>query len=77
METLTSFKGTIPGFDKDTQYNTIIEDTGQIWFYREVNGIISIRLLIAANARIATIRSKRKVITVGDGDAINIIIRQN
>jgi len=72
-----SIEGTIPGFDKDTQYNTIIEDTGQIWFYREVNGIISIRLPIAANARIATITDQREsVITVGDGDAINIIIRQ-
>ena len=68
-----SIEGTIPGFDKDTQYNTIIEDTGQIFLYREVNGIISIRLPITANARWYYNRSKRMIITVGDGDAINII----
>ena len=39
--------GTTLGFDKTTQYNTIIDQSaGQIWFYREVNGIISIRVPI-------------------------------
>ena len=69
--------GTAPGFDKDSQYNTIIEDSGQIWFYREVTGIISIRLPISANASISTITDeKESLITVGDGEAINIIITQ-
>jgi len=70
-------KGTSPGFDKDTQYNTIVDDSGQIWFYREVTGIISIKLPIEANASINTITDeKESSITVGDGEAINIIITQ-
>jgi len=69
--------GTAPGFDKDSQYNTIIDDSGQIWFYREVTGIISIKLPISANARISTITDeKESLITVGDGEAVNIIITQ-
>jgi aspartyl-tRNA synthetase len=52
--------GTSPGFDKDSQYNTIIEDSGQIWFYREVTGIISIRLPISANASISTITDEKE-----------------
>ena len=69
--------GTAPGFDKETQYNTIIDDSGQIWFYRQVQGIISIKLPIEANARIQTITDeKESVIIVGDGQAINIEIVQ-
>ena len=69
--------GTKPGLDSETQYNTIIDDSGQIWFYRQVQGIISIKLPIEANARINTITDeKESVITVGDGESINIIIRQ-
>ena len=57
--------------------NTIIDDSGQIWFYRQVQGVISIKLPIEANARINTITDeKESVITVGDGESINIIIRQ-
>jgi hypothetical protein len=70
-------EGTVPGFDKDTQYNTIVDDSGQIWFYREVTGIISIKLPISANARINTITDeKESAITVGDGQSVNIIITQ-
>ncbi len=70
-------EGTVPGFDKDTQYNTMVDDSGQIWFYREVTGIISIKLPISANARINTITDeKESVITVGDGQSVNIIITQ-
>jgi len=70
--------GTNVGFDKDTQYNTIIDQgAGQIWFYREVNGIISVRIPIDSNT---TLRSenegKENLITVGDGQSIVIIIRQ-
>ena len=69
--------GTVPGFDKDTQYQTIIEDSGKIWFYREVTGIISIRLRADANATINTLTDeKESLITVGDGESISIIIRQ-
>ena len=70
-------EGTTPGFDKDTQYNTIVDDSGQIWFYREVTGIISIKLPISANARVQTITDeKESVITVGDGQSVSIIITQ-
>ena len=41
-----TIEGTQPGLDPDTQYNTIVEDTGHIWFYRQVDGIISIRVPI-------------------------------
>ena len=71
-------QGTILGFDKDTQYSTIIDQgMGQIWFYREVNGIISVKIPIDSNT---TLRSenegKESLITVGDGQSIVIIIRQ-
>ena len=70
-------EGTAPGFDKDTQYNTMVDDTGQIWFYREVTGIISIRLPISANARVQTITDeKESIIKVGDGQSVSIIITQ-
>lgn len=71
-------QGTILGFDKETQYSTIIDQgMGQIWFYREVNGIISVKIPIDSNT---TLRSenegKENLITVGDGQSIVIIIRQ-
>ena len=70
-------EGTAPGFDKDSQYNTMVDDTGQIWFYREVTGIISIRLPISANARVQTITDeKESIIKVGDGQSVSIIITQ-
>ena len=69
--------GTGPGFDKESQYHTMIDDSGQIWFYREVSGIISIKLPIEANASISTITDeKESLITVNDGYAINITIVQ-
>jgi len=72
-----NISGTVPGFDKDTQYNTIIDDSGQIWFYREVSGIISIKLPIDTNARIYTITDeKESEIIIGDGESVSIIITQ-
>ncbi len=72
-----SIEGTAPGFDKDSQYNTMVDDSGQIWFYREVSGIISLKLPITANARIETITDeKESIITVGDGESVSIIITQ-
>ena len=70
-------EGTAPGFDKDSQYNTMVDDTGQIWFYRELTGIISIKLPISANARVQTITDeKESIIKVGDGQSVSIIITQ-
>ena len=70
--------GTLPGFDKDTQYSTIVDSgLGQVWFYREVSGIISIRLPIHAQASIRTITDeKESSITMGDGSSLNITITQ-
>lgn len=71
-------EGTAFGFDKDTQYNTIVDKgLGQIWFYREVNGIISIKIPIYAQATIRTeTDEKGSLIKVGDGSSINITITQ-
>ena len=71
-------EGTVAGFDKDTQYNTIIDKgLGQIWFYREVNGIISIKIPMFAQASIRTVTDeKESSIRVGDGTSINITITQ-
>jgi hypothetical protein len=72
-------QGTILGFDKNTQFNTIVDTgTGQIWFYREVNGIISVKVPIDGST---TLRSenegKENLITVGDGQSVVIIINQS
>lgn len=71
-------EGTAFGFDKDTQYNTIVDKgLGQIWFYREVNGIISIKIPIYAQATIRTTTDEKgSLIKVGDGSSINITITQ-
>ena len=67
-----------PGFDKNTQYNTIIDQgAGQIWFYREVNGIVSVRIPIGTNLTLGTENEgKKNNIIVGDGQSVVIIIRQ-
>ena len=71
-------EGTAFGFDKDTQYNTIVDKgLGQIWFYREVQGIISIKIPIYAQATIRTTTDEKgSLIKVGDGSSINITITQ-
>ena len=78
-DTTTNIVGTAVGFDKTTQYNTIIDESaGQIWFYREVNGIISIKIPIDTNATIESNNEDvENLITVGDGQSVIIIIRQS
>jgi len=70
--------GTKLGFDKETQYSSIIDQgMGQIWFYREVNGTISVRIPIGSNTTVdSTNEGKRNLITVGDGQSVVIIIKQ-
>jgi len=70
--------GTALGFDKNTQYNTIIDQgAGQIWFYREVNGVISVRIPIGSNTTVESENEgKKNLISVGDGQSVIIIIRQ-
>ena len=81
--TATTFKGNIVGtalgFDKQTQYNTIIDQgAGQIWFYREVNGVISVRIPIDSNTTLESENEgKKNLISVGDGQSVVIIIRQS
>ena len=71
--------GTALGFDKTTQYNTIIDDSqGQIWFYREVNGVIDIRVPIESGVKIESENEGVKnSIIVNDGDSVIIIIKQS
>jgi len=73
------FTGTKIGFDKTSQYSSIIDTgTGQIWFYRDVNGVISARIPISSNTTLDTTNEgKRNVITVGDGQSVVIIINQS
>lgn len=73
-----SIIGTSPGFDKDTSFNTIVDQGGgTIWFYRDNNGIISVKLPISSGARIDTeVDGKTGTIVVNGGGSINIIIRQ-
>ena len=78
-EGTNEFTGTKLGFDKETQYNSIIDTgMGQIWFYREVNGVISARVPIGSNTTLeSTNEDKKTVITVGDGQSVIIIINQS
>ena len=73
------FSGTALGFDKETQYNSIIDTgMGQLWFYREVNAVISVRVPIGSNTTLeSTNEDKKSVITVGDGSSVIIIINQS
>lgn len=70
--------GTKLGFDSDTQYNTILDKgAGTIKFYREVDGVISISLLLSQTATIRTISDqKESEIMLGDGQGIIINIIQ-
>jgi len=66
-----------PGFDPKTQFNTILDTAGMIWFYREVNGRISIKVPVGSNAKIETdIENRPNTICVNDCSGINIYIRQ-
>jgi len=69
---------TSPGFDKTTFYNTFIDKgNGEILFYRDANGIISIRIPITQNATIETNTDNAPSrIVVNDGQSILIIINQ-
>ena len=71
--------GTTVGFDKETQYNTIIDQgAGEIWFYREVNGVISIRIPITTQLTLdSENEGKKNTIIVGDGQSVLITIRQS
>ena len=65
--------GTVLGFDIDTQYNTIIDrGLGTIKFYRNVDGIISVTLMMYQNATLRTISDQKESnIILGDGQGNN------
>lgn len=68
-----------PGFDPATNYNTIIDGGGQIWFLRSIDGQgkISIKVPIGTNAVIQTeTEMTPSKICVNDCSGINIFIRQ-
>ena len=71
-------QGTIQGFDSDTQYNSIVDKGADtIKFFREVNGIISISMLLSQSATIRTISDqKESEIILGDGQGIILNITQ-
>jgi len=78
LSTSVNIEGTTIGFDRETQYNTIVDETiGQVWFYRIVDGIISIRIPITSVATLDTTNEDRKnFITVNNGNSVYIRINQ-
>jgi len=69
--------GTTLGYNSETQYSTIVEND-TIWFYRFVDGIISIRLSVDSNARIESENNgKKNLIAIGDGQSVVISIKQS
>jgi len=70
--------GTKLGFDVDSQYNTLLDKgAGTIKFFRDVDGVISISMLLSQTATIRTISDqKESEIILGDGQGIIINITQ-
>jgi hypothetical protein len=70
--------GTKLGFDVDSQYNTLLDKgAGNVKFFRDVDGVISISMLLSQTATIRTISDqKESEIILGDGQGIIINITQ-
>jgi len=70
--------GTKLGFDVDSQYNTLLDKgAGNVKFLRDVDGVISITMLLSQTATIRTISDqKESEIILGDGQGIIINIIQ-
>lgn len=72
-----TIKGAVAGFNKDSQYN-IFEQDGDLVLYRNVNGTINIIIAAGGSGFIdTTVDGYEGIITFGDGDGIEIVIRQN
>ena len=71
-------RGTKIGFDTDTQYNSIIDKGADtVKFFRDVDGVISISMLLSQSATIRTVSDqKESEILLGDGQGIIINITQ-
>lgn len=74
---VANITGTInPGFDPVTGYNTIIETT-TVWFYRDMNGVVSLRLDAAGTYQITTQpEGKNSLICVNGCGGSTIFIKQ-
>ena len=70
--------GTKVGFDVDTQYNSLVDKGADtVRFFRNVDGVISITMLLSQSATIRTITDqKESEILLGDGQSIIINITQ-
>ena len=71
-------QGTKDGFDVDTQYNSIVDKGADtVKFFRDVDGVISISMLLSQSATIRTVSDqKESEIILGDGQGIIINITQ-
>ena len=71
-------QGTKVGFDVDTQYNSIVDKGADtVKFFRDVDGVISISMLLSQSATIRTVSDqKESEIILGDGQGIIINITQ-
>lgn len=77
LNTTFSLAGTNVGQDKETGWTTIVDEgLGQIWFYKNLNGTVSIRLPIDASALIRVADEREQELKVNDGSAIYISITQ-
>ena len=74
---VANITGTLnPGFDPTTGYNTIMENT-TVWFYRDMNGVISLRLDAASTYQITTqSEGKNSLICVNGCGGRTIFIKQ-
>jgi len=73
-----SLKGASIGFNPDSQYNVFVQD-GDLYFYRNVNGVIEI-VIVGDNSGFinTTVEGYQGVIEFGNGDpTIEIIINQS
>ena len=71
-------QGTKFGFDVDTHYNSIVDKGADtVKFFRDVDGVISISMLLSQSATIRTVSDqKESEIILGDGQGIIINITQ-
>lgn len=64
------------GFNNDSQYN-IYEQSGKIFFYREVNGVINLVFSVDASVKIdTTVDGYEGIIDLNGGDDSIIVIKQ-
>ena len=70
-------KGAVWGNNSDSQY-TIFREDGGIVFYRDVNGVISLKFANGGSIRVETeVEGYGGIITADGGDDINVFIKQD